>query len=172
MPEWKVSRWFFSNRFRNSLSYPVALPVFNCLNRCFTFGVYCAFSDFFWIEIYVVYYFLSREPLFWTASSKHLKQGITYSNWLIIFCSLITKPVLEEEAWNAYPYTKTQYTCFQAPSMIKDNLSLSIESKYLNDIGNSENVFNLDSNQLRQRKVYHLDMVNVSYESWSDNSNF
>ena len=70
--------------------------------------------------------------------------------------------MLEEEAWNAYPYTKTHYTCYQAPSMIKDNFSLSIETRYLNDIGNSENVFNLKECELRQRRVYHLDMINVS----------
>lgn len=45
---------------------------------------------------------------------------------------------VEEEAWNAYPYTKTRYTC----SMI-DKFSIEVETVYTNDGGHQENVFNL-----------------------------
>ena len=45
---------------------------------------------------------------------------------------------VEEEAWNAYPYTKTRYTC----SMI-DKFNIEVETVYTNDGGHQENVFDL-----------------------------
>ncbi|KAM3175254.1 hypothetical protein ACTXT7_008874 [Hymenolepis weldensis] len=55
---------------------------------------------------------------------------------------------VEEEAWNAYPYTKTRY---RVPFMEK--FSLEIESMYLDDAGEQENVFNLSPEDLKVRIV-------------------
>lgn len=55
---------------------------------------------------------------------------------------------VEEEAWNAYPYTKTRYTC-----PFVEKFSLEIETLYFADDGHQENVFNLDGSDLRNRIV-------------------
>lgn len=55
---------------------------------------------------------------------------------------------VEEEAWNAYPYTKTRYTC-----PFVEKFSLEIETYYFPDNGNQENVFGLGGNDLRNRVV-------------------
>lgn len=55
---------------------------------------------------------------------------------------------VEEEAWNAYPYTKTRYTC-----PFVEKFSLEIETYYFPDDGHQENVFNLDGSDLRNRIV-------------------
>ncbi|XP_055684260.1 protein retinal degeneration B isoform X2 [Lutzomyia longipalpis] len=62
--------------------------------------------------------------------------------------------IVEEEAWNAYPYTKTRYTC---PFMEK--LSLEIETYYFPDKGDQENVFKLTGGDLRNRQVDVIDIV-------------
>lgn len=64
--------------------------------------------------------------------------------------SLLPKSALtvEEEAWNAYPYTKTRYTC-----PFVEKFSLEIETCYLPDNGYQENVFKLDSTDLKNRVV-------------------
>nr|XP_018915919.1 PREDICTED: protein retinal degeneration B isoform X2 [Bemisia tabaci] len=64
--------------------------------------------------------------------------------------SLIT----EEEAWNAYPYTKTRFSC---PFLEK--FSVEIETTYLNDNGYQDNVFNLSGSDLRNREVDLIDFV-------------
>ncbi|VDL59750.1 unnamed protein product [Hymenolepis diminuta] len=61
---------------------------------------------------------------------------------------------VEEEAWNAYPYTKTRY---RVPFMEK--FSLEIESMYLDDAGEQENVFNLSPEDLKVRIVDYIDIV-------------
>uniref|UniRef100_A0A183U6U4 Aminopeptidase n=1 Tax=Toxocara canis TaxID=6265 RepID=A0A183U6U4_TOXCA len=53
-----------------------------------------------------------------------------------------------EEAWNAYPYTKTRYS-----SPIMDRFSVEVETKYFNDAGQRENVFELDGDELKERIV-------------------
>ena len=58
---------------------------------------------------------------------------------------------MEEEAWNAYPYTKTRYTC-----PFVEKFSLEIETYYFPDDGNQENVFMLSGNDLRNRVVGKL----------------
>lgn len=59
-----------------------------------------------------------------------------------------------EEAWNAYPITKTRYS---TPMM--DRFSLEVETLYYNDPGNQKNVFNLTDAELKQRVVDVMDFV-------------
>uniref|UniRef100_A0A8D8LTM0 Protein retinal degeneration B n=1 Tax=Cacopsylla melanoneura TaxID=428564 RepID=A0A8D8LTM0_9HEMI len=70
--------------------------------------------------------------------------------------SLLPKSALEvkEEAWNAYPFTKTVYWC----DFVK-NFKLEITTKYLPDDGSTENVFNLTGSELRSRIVEVIDVV-------------
>ncbi|KAL7635918.1 UNVERIFIED_CONTAM: hypothetical protein RMT77_013735 [Armadillidium vulgare] len=70
--------------------------------------------------------------------------------------SLIPKSALsvEEEAWNAYPYTKTRFTC---PFVEKFNIE--VETYYFDDGGHQENVFHLNSSELKQREVDLIDIV-------------
>lgn len=58
---------------------------------------------------------------------------------------------VEEEAWNAYPYTKTRYTC-----PFVEKFSLEIETYYFPDDGHQDNVFKLSSTDLRNRIVGKL----------------
>lgn len=59
----------------------------------------------------------------------------------------------EEEAWNAYPYTKTRYTC-----PFVEKFSIEIETYYFPDDGHQENVFNMTGSDLRNRLVGKLMM--------------
>ncbi len=70
--------------------------------------------------------------------------------------SLLPKSALtvEEEAWNAYPYTKTRYTC-----PFVEKFSLEIETYYFSDNGHQENVFDLTGSDLRNRIVDVIDIV-------------
>ena len=45
---------------------------------------------------------------------------------------------VEEKEWNAYPYSKTIFSC-----PFVDKFSLEIETYYTPDRGNTENIFNL-----------------------------
>ena len=60
----------------------------------------------------------------------------------------------EEEAWNAYPFTKTRYTC-----PFVEKFSLEIETYYFPDNGHQENVFKLTGSDLRNRIVDTIDIV-------------
>ncbi|CAH1397917.1 unnamed protein product [Nezara viridula] len=70
--------------------------------------------------------------------------------------SLLPKSALsvEEEAWNAYPYTKTRYTC-----PFVEKFLLEIETYYFDDNGHQENVFKLSGGDLRSRIVDLIDVV-------------
>ncbi|KAL9886990.1 retinal degeneration B isoform 1-T2 [Glossina fuscipes fuscipes] len=70
--------------------------------------------------------------------------------------SLLPKSALtvEEEAWNAYPYTRTRYTC-----PFVEKFSLDIETYYFPDNGFQENVFKLSGGDLRNRVVDVIDIV-------------
>lgn len=71
--------------------------------------------------------------------------------------SLLPKSALttEEEAWNAYPFTKTRYTC-----PFVEKFSIEIETYYFSDDGHQENVFKLSSSELRNRTVGRLNLQN------------
>ncbi|XP_033169133.1 protein retinal degeneration B isoform X1 [Drosophila mauritiana] len=70
--------------------------------------------------------------------------------------SLLPKSALtvEEEAWNAYPYTRTRYTC-----PFVEKFSLDIETYYYPDNGYQDNVFQLSGSDLRNRIVDVIDIV-------------
>ncbi len=53
-----------------------------------------------------------------------------------------------EEAWNAYPYTKTRYSC-----PLIERCSIDVETRYFNDPGEMHNVFNLSDEELECRHV-------------------
>lgn len=66
------------------------------------------------------------------------------------FKSLLPKSALmvKEEAWNAYPYTKTRYTC-----PFVEKFFVEIETCYYPDNGYQDNVFKLTGSDMRNRIV-------------------
>lgn len=74
--------------------------------------------------------------------------------------SLLPKSALttEEEAWNAYPYTKTRYTC-----PFVEKFSIEIETYYFPDDGHQDNVFKLSGSDLRNRTVGESAPVLLSF---------
>ncbi|XP_069134986.1 protein retinal degeneration B-like isoform X2 [Argopecten irradians] len=72
------------------------------------------------------------------------------------FRAILPKSALmvEEEAWNAYPYTKTRYRC-----PFVEKFLLEIETKYLNDGGSQENVFGMSPTEIKQRQLDFIDLV-------------
>ncbi|EFA83257.1 phosphatidylinositol transfer protein [Heterostelium album PN500] len=64
---------------------------------------------------------------------------------------------VEEKAWNAYPYCKTQYAC----PFLGDRFSISIETRYTQDAGTQENCLNLQPEELAVREV---DFVDIAYD--------
>uniref|UniRef100_A0A915DU56 DDHD domain-containing protein n=1 Tax=Ditylenchus dipsaci TaxID=166011 RepID=A0A915DU56_9BILA len=59
-----------------------------------------------------------------------------------------------EESWNAYPFTKTRYSC---PLM--DRFSVEVETRYVDDAGTQTNVFQLTKEELKHRVVDVMDFV-------------
>ncbi|XP_072310438.1 membrane-associated phosphatidylinositol transfer protein 2-like isoform X2 [Eucyclogobius newberryi] len=72
------------------------------------------------------------------------------------FCAILPQAALrvEEESWNAYPYTRTRYTC-----PFVEKFSIDIETYYKPDTGNQVDVFNLSSAEKRVRTVDPIDIV-------------
>ncbi|KAI1901187.1 hypothetical protein AGOR_G00057600 [Albula goreensis] len=79
--------------------------------------------------------------------------GMHIPSW---FRSILPKAALrvEEESWNAYPYTRTRYTC-----PFVEKFSIDIETYYMPDTGNQVDVFNLSSAERRQRSLDPIDIV-------------
>ncbi|CAJ0941429.1 unnamed protein product, partial [Mesorhabditis belari] len=65
-----------------------------------------------------------------------------------------------EEAWNAYPYTKTRYS-----SPMMDRFSIEVETVYRNDAGTSNNVFQLSGDELKTRVIDVMNFVKDPYSS-------
>ncbi|CAK9810045.1 Protein retinal degeneration B [Anthophora plagiata] len=76
------------------------------------------------------------------------------------FKSLLPRSALivKEEAWNAYPYTKTLFTC-----PFVEKFSIEIETYYFPDNGYQENVFQLSRSDLKNRTVDVIDIVKDQY---------
>jgi len=79
------------------------------------------------------------------------------------FKSLLPASALsvEEKAWNAYPYTKTVFSC-----PFVEKFSLEIETYYTPDGGQIENVFNLTDSELRTRVVDLIDVVKDQHQNF------
>lgn len=78
---------------------------------------------------------------------------VCYNESYVPATGLLPKSALtvEEEAWNAYPYTRTRYTC-----PFVEKFSLDIETYYYPDNGYQDNVFQLSGSDLRNRIVGEL----------------
>jgi len=74
--------------------------------------------------------------------------------------SLLPKTALrvEEEAWNAYPYTKTRHTC---PFIEK--FFIDIETYYLPDNGQTENIFKLSSSERKNAEIDLIDPIKDTF---------
>ncbi|XP_019394411.1 PREDICTED: membrane-associated phosphatidylinositol transfer protein 2 isoform X5 [Crocodylus porosus] len=79
--------------------------------------------------------------------------GMHIPSW---FRSILPKAALrvEEESWNAYPYTRTRYTC-----PFVEKFSIDIETYYKADPGEYFNVFNLSPAEKRQTTLDPIDIV-------------
>ncbi|XP_068594872.1 membrane-associated phosphatidylinositol transfer protein 2 [Brachionichthys hirsutus] len=79
--------------------------------------------------------------------------GMHIPSWLR---SILPKAALrvEEESWNAYPYTRTRYTC-----PFVEKFSIDIETYYKPDTGNQADVFNMSAAEKRQRTIDPIDIV-------------
>ncbi|XP_054699873.1 membrane-associated phosphatidylinositol transfer protein 2 isoform X8 [Grus americana] len=79
--------------------------------------------------------------------------GMHIPSW---FRSILPKAALrvEEESWNAYPYTRTRYTC-----PFVEKFSIDIETYYKTDPGEHVNVFNLSPAEKRQTILDPIDIV-------------
>ncbi|XP_052422587.1 membrane-associated phosphatidylinositol transfer protein 2 isoform X3 [Carassius gibelio] len=88
----------------------------------------------------------------YTHKVYHIGQHIP--SW---FRSILPKAALrvEEESWNAYPYTRTRYTC-----PFVEKFSIDIETYYKPDTGSQNEVFNMSSAERRQRDIDPIDIVN------------
>eukprot|EP00042_Codosiga_hollandica_P043664 m.417141 g.417141 ORF g.417141 m.417141 type:complete len:189 (-) comp56616_c0_seq1:303-869(-) len=69
-----------------------------------------------------------------------------------------TALLMEEEAWNAYPYTRTKYTC-----PFVEKFFVDVETIYAADAGTQENIFNLSGSEAR-RPVEHLSVIATTLE--------
>uniref|UniRef100_A0A3B1JPX8 Phosphatidylinositol transfer protein membrane associated 2 n=1 Tax=Astyanax mexicanus TaxID=7994 RepID=A0A3B1JPX8_ASTMX len=87
----------------------------------------------------------------YTHKVYHIGQHIP--SW---FRSILPKAALrvEEESWNAYPYTRTRYTC-----PFVEKFSIDIETYYKPDTGTQNDVFSLSSAEKRQRDIDPIDIV-------------
>ncbi|KAI7793605.1 putative membrane-associated phosphatidylinositol transfer protein 2-like [Triplophysa rosa] len=87
----------------------------------------------------------------YTHKVYHIGQHIP--SW---FRSILPKAALrvEEESWNAYPYTRTRYTC-----PFVEKFSIDIETYYKPDTGTQNDVFNMSGAERRQRDVDPIDIV-------------
>ncbi|XP_047197473.1 membrane-associated phosphatidylinositol transfer protein 2 isoform X4 [Hippoglossus stenolepis] len=79
--------------------------------------------------------------------------GMHIPSW---FRSILPKAAMrvEEESWNAYPYTRTRYTC-----PFVEKFSIDIETYYKPDTGNQADVFNMSAVEKRQRTIDPIDIV-------------
>jgi len=65
--------------------------------------------------------------------------------------------VLQEDAWNAFPYCKTVLT---NPGYMKENMEISIETMHKNDNGTTENIHRLPDAEWKTVEVIKIDIAN------------
>ncbi|KAM5313126.1 membrane-associated phosphatidylinositol transfer protein 2 isoform 6-T11 [Glossophaga mutica] len=79
--------------------------------------------------------------------------GMHIPSW---FRSILPKAALRvvEESWNAYPYTRTRFTC-----PFVEKFSIDIETFYKTDAGENPNVFSLSPVEKSQLTIDFIDIV-------------
>ncbi|XP_019504495.1 PREDICTED: membrane-associated phosphatidylinositol transfer protein 2 isoform X2 [Hipposideros armiger] len=79
--------------------------------------------------------------------------GMHIPSW---FRSILPKAALRvvEESWNAYPYTRTRFTC-----PFVEKFSIDIETFYKTDAGENPNVFSLSPVERNQLTIDFIDIV-------------
>ncbi|XP_014443575.1 membrane-associated phosphatidylinositol transfer protein 2 [Tupaia chinensis] len=79
--------------------------------------------------------------------------GMHIPGW---FRSILPKAALRvvEESWNAYPYTRTRFTC-----PFVEKFSIDIETFYKTDAGENPNVFSLSPVEKSQLTIDFIDIV-------------
>ncbi|EGG17511.1 phosphatidylinositol transfer protein 2 [Cavenderia fasciculata] len=83
----------------------------------------------------------------------HLKNSLPAIAAAILPASALK---VEEKAWNAFPYCKTEYSC----PFFGDRLVLSIESMHKPGRGEEENALGCDAAVLKDRVVDFIDIAN------------
>ncbi|CAL8101549.1 unnamed protein product [Calicophoron daubneyi] len=73
--------------------------------------------------------------------------------------------IVDEKAWNAFPYCRT---VVDNPLYMQENFFIRIESIYLQDKVNEENVHQLPPDLLAAREVVYIDIANDPLYSSSD----
>ncbi|KAK6926837.1 Phosphatidylinositol transfer protein, partial [Dillenia turbinata] len=109
-------------------------------------------------------------------TSKIYRLRSKVPTWLTTFAPADAL-IIEEEAWNAYPKCKAGlpksalYITSQFVFVLKcpyfTKFSLTIETVYVGNKGQLENVHNLNEEQLAARKVEFLDIALPAKDSWS-----
>ena len=92
-------------------------------------------------------------------TKKILHLGSKIPAW---FKSFIPPTALqvEEQAWNAYPYCKTVYSC----PFLGDRFSITITTKYIQDSGTTNNAFNRSEAELKERTIDIVDIANDPFD--------
>jgi len=80
--------------------------------------------------------------------------GSKLPSWL---SSMVSEEMghVEERAWNAYPYCLTQL----GSAWLGDSFGITIESRHVMDDGSNDNVFGLQGEELRNRKIKVIDIA-------------
>lgn len=87
---------------------------------------------------------------------QYTEKRIHLSNRLPYWVQAVIPKIfyVTEKAWNYFPFTITDYTCSFIPKF-----HISIQTRYENNNGSTENCLNLSPEQLAERIVEHLDIA-------------
>ncbi|XP_076263523.1 cytoplasmic phosphatidylinositol transfer protein 1 isoform X2 [Rhynchophorus ferrugineus] len=87
---------------------------------------------------------------------QYTEKRIHLSNRLPYWVQAIIPKIfyVTEKAWNYYPFTITDYTCSFIP-----RFHITIQTKYENNNGTTDNCLNLTPEQLAERIVEHIDIA-------------
>ncbi|GJQ73318.1 rdgBbeta [Trypoxylus dichotomus] len=87
---------------------------------------------------------------YFTEKRIHLSNRLPY--WIQAIIPRIF--YVTERAWNYYPFTITEYDCSFIPKF-----HITIQTRYQNNNGSTENCLNLTAEQLAERIVEHIDIA-------------
>lgn len=84
---------------------------------------------------------------------KHIRIGSRLPGWLLSIAPT-SALIIDEKAWNAYPYCKTVYSC----PFLGERFSITIETRYEPDAGTQPNIFD------QPEKGHEVDIVDIAYD--------